>query len=81
MAFVKCSVDGCNNRLQPLLKPDVRDRATWIYPECDICHRPACEEHSREIDRRIVCDRCRLEMEASTPALIDLGLLGESRSG
>jgi len=33
MPFVKCSVDGCNKKLQPLLKPDPRDRDTWVYRE------------------------------------------------
>ena len=46
MPFVKCSVDGCDRRLQPLLKVDPRDRDTWIYPECDVCHRPACDRHT-----------------------------------
>ncbi len=29
MAFVKCSVDGCSQKLQPILKVDPRDRETW----------------------------------------------------
>jgi hypothetical protein len=72
MPFVKCSVDGCCKRLQPVLKPDPRDRDSWVYRECDVCYRPACEKHSTEIDGRIVCDRCRRGLEA--PPLIDLGL-------
>ena len=72
MPFVKCSVDGCNKKLQPVLKPDPRDRETWLYRECDVCLRPACEKHSAEIDGRIVCDRCR--REAAAPGLIDLGI-------
>ncbi len=75
MPFVKCSVDGCSRKLQPILKVDARDRDTWFYRECDVCLRPACEEHSREIDGRIVCDRCRRESDAKVhaPELIDLG--------
>src|SRR3954468_10482335 len=73
MLFVKCSVDGCSRRLQPVLKVDPRDRDTWIYPECDVCHRPACDRHSLEVDGHVVCDRCRRESEARPP-LIELGL-------
>jgi len=51
-----------------------RDRETWLYRECDTCFRPACEKHSTEIDGRIICDRCRREMEAEQPPLLDLGL-------
>lgn len=83
MPFVKCSVDGCNRKLQPQLKPDPSDRDTWLYRECDLCFRPACDKHSSEIDGRIVCDRCRREAEAhdSLPPLIDLGtdMLGGPR--
>ena len=64
MPFVKCSVDGCNARLQPVAKPIPRDRSTWVYRECDRCLRPACEKHSTEVGGRIVCDRCRREAEA-----------------
>jgi len=71
MAFVKCSVDGCNTRLQPVLKPDPRDRESWLYRECDLCFRPACTKHSTEIDGRIVCDRCRRSEQAAAP-LLDL---------
>jgi hypothetical protein len=76
MPFVKCSVDGCNTKLQPIQKLDPRDRETWQYRECDVCFRPACEEHSIEIDGRIICDRCRREMEAEEPPvpLLDLGI-------
>lgn len=76
MPFVKCSVDGCNKKLQPVLKPDPRDRETWVYRECDVCLRPCCEKHSAESEGRLVCDRCRREIEsrAETPALIDLGI-------
>ena len=73
MAFVKCSVDGCGRRLQPVLKVDPRDRETWLYPECDVCFRPACDRHSSELGGRVVCDRCRREAESQTP-LIALGL-------
>jgi hypothetical protein len=75
MSFVKCSVDGCNRKLQPLLKVDPRDRETWVYRECDVCLRPACEKHSAEEEGRIICDRCRRETEAKqqSAALIDLG--------
>ena len=44
MSFVKCSVDGCNRKLQPILKVDPRDRDTWLYRECDVCFKPACED-------------------------------------
>ena len=46
MPFVKCSVDGCSRKLQPILKVDPRDRDTWLYRECDVCLKPACEKHS-----------------------------------
>jgi hypothetical protein len=76
MPFVKCSVDGCNHRLQPFLKVDPRDRDNWFYPECDRCGRPACAHHSSEVGGRVVCDRCRREIEAQEPPapLIDVGL-------
>jgi hypothetical protein len=75
MAFMKCSVDGCNRKLQPVLKPDPRDRETWLYRECDVCLRPACEKHSTEVGGQVICDRCRREREArQQPALIDLGI-------
>jgi len=76
MPVVKCSVDGCSRRLQPVLKVDPRDRDTWLYPECDVCGRPACDKHSSEIDGQIVCDRCRREIEdrQSPVQLIDLGI-------
>jgi hypothetical protein len=41
MPFVKCSVDGCSRKLQPILKVDPKDRETWVYRECDECFRPA----------------------------------------
>ena len=72
MPFVKCSVDGCNTKLQPVQKLDPRDRETWVYRECDCCFRPACEKHSTEIGGRIIGDRCRREMEE--PPLLDLGI-------
>ena len=59
MSFVKCSVDGCNRKLQPILKVDPRDRDTWFYPECDVCFKPACEKHSSEVLGRIIGDICR----------------------
>ena len=76
MPFVKCAVDGCNTRLQPILKVDPRDRDTWAYPECDVCHRPACDRHCSQIEGRVVCDRCRREAEAQrTPLpLLDGGV-------
>src|SRR5438105_15308624 len=75
MSFVKCSVDGCDRKLQPILKVDPRDRDTWFYRECDVCHKPACEKHSEEEEGRIICDRCRREAEArdASAGLIDLG--------
>lgn len=76
MPFVKCSVDGCNRKLQPILKVDPRDRDTWFYRECDVCRKPACEKHSSEMDGLLICDRCRRENEAKqrTSGLIDLGI-------
>ena len=81
MPFVKCAVDGCNQRLQPVLKVDPRDRDTWLYPECDVCGRPACEKHSSEVDGQLVCDRCRREAAAgqSSAELIDLGVRRNSQ--
>lgn len=75
MPFVKCSVDGCNARLQPADKPIPEDRDTWVYPECDVCFRPACAGHLREIDGILICDRCFRERQAErSPSLIDLGI-------
>jgi hypothetical protein len=74
MPFVKCSVDGCSAKLQPLWKLDPRDRETWEYRECDSCFRPACEKHSTAIDGRIICDRCRRERDAEQTPLLDLGI-------
>ena len=81
MPFVKCSVDGCITRLQPLMKPVLRDRDTWVYPECDVCFRPACDMHSSDLDGRGVCDRCRRDLEARQPGLIDLNLGPLARPG
>jgi hypothetical protein len=78
MAAVKCGVDGCGRRLQPVLKVDPRDRSTWLYPECDLCGTFACDKHSSQIGEKLVCDRCR-KMEAGEP-LIQLGL-GPSQGG
>jgi len=61
MPAVKCSVDGCSRKLQPVEKLDPRDRESWVYRECDVCFRPVCEQHSTEVEGRIVCDRCRRE--------------------
>jgi hypothetical protein len=76
MPFVKCSVDGCSRKLQPILKVDPKDRDTWFYRECDVCHKPACARHSSEFENRIICDRCRKESEGHrrSSGLIDLGL-------
>jgi hypothetical protein len=76
MPSVKCSVGGCNTKLQPILKVDPNDRDTWFYRECDHCFRPICEKHSAEVDGKIVCDRCRKESEETqqTRELIDLGI-------
>ena len=76
MPFVKCSVDGCSQKLQPILKVDPRDRETWFYRECDLCLRPCCEKHSTEIDGCLICDRCRREQEAreAPVQLIELGV-------
>ena len=75
MSFVKCSVDGCSRKLQPILKVDPRDRDTWFYRECEVCLKPACEEHSSGVEGRIICDRCLREAEAQqqSTGLIDLG--------
>ncbi len=83
MSFVKCSVDGCSRKLQPVLKVDSRDRDTWLYRECDVCYKPACEKHSSEINGRIICDRCRREAEGKqhSVALIDIGLSPGRESG
>ena len=76
MFFVKCSVDGCNRKLQPILKVDPRDRDTWLYRECDLCLKPVCEKHSADVEGRIICDRCRRQAEAQqqSAGLIDLGI-------
>ena len=75
MPAVRCSVDGCSRRLQPILKVEPRDRDTWLYRECDLCLKPVCEEHSSEVEDRIICGRCRREAEAreNPPRLLDLG--------
>ncbi len=65
MPFVKCSVDGCSRKLQPLLKVDPRDRDTWFYRECDVCFRPNHMKHSsKKLRVLLICDRCRREAEA-----------------
>jgi hypothetical protein len=64
MPAVKCGVNGCGAVLQPLLKPDLKDRTTWIYPECDLCSRPVCEQHASEVDGQVVCGRCLENLEA-----------------
>ncbi len=76
MPFVKCSVNGCSRKLQPILKVDPRDRDTWLYRECDICFRPVCEEHSSEMEGKIVCDRCHQEIKSAGPPIefLDLGI-------
>src|SRR3954462_5489866 len=75
MPFVKCSVDGCSRRLQPILKVDPRDRDTWFYRECEVCLKPACLEHSSGVEGRVVCDRCRREAETQqrSAGLIECG--------
>jgi hypothetical protein len=82
MSFVKCSVDGCGRKLQPILKVDARDRDTWLYRECDVCLKPACQKHSSEQDGRIVCDRCRRVAEAQqlSHGLIDIGFLDRPKA-
>jgi hypothetical protein len=74
MPFVMCSVGGCDRKIQPAVKPDLRDRSTWIYPECDLCFRPVCEKHATEIGGQLVCDRCRNDMEALKVGRIELEL-------
>jgi len=73
MLAVKCGIDGCGARLQPVVKVDPRDRDTWLYPECDVCGTPVCEKHSSQIGDRVVCDRCLKQLEPPPP-LIDLGV-------
>jgi hypothetical protein len=70
------SRSGCSRLLQPILKVDPRDRDTWLYPECEECGRPACDEHSSWYGGRAVCERCLEEIEEreSSVRLIDLGL-------
>jgi hypothetical protein len=82
MPFVKCSVGGCSIKLQPILKVDPKDRDTWFYRECDNCFRPACEKHSSEIDGKIICDRCRKDLDKNqeAPALINLGIRPTSQA-
>ena len=75
MPAVKCGVDGCGARLQPVLKVDPRDRDTWLYPECDRCGTPACAKHCTLLEGRVLCDRCRRDLESRQAAEgIDLGL-------
>ena len=75
MPSVKCSIGGCDKKLQPILKVDPKDRDTWFYRECDKCFRPVCEKHSADVDGKIVCDRCREESEVKqSDPLIDLGI-------
>jgi hypothetical protein len=75
MSVVRYIVDGSNQKLQPILKPDPRDRAAWVYPECDLCFRRVCDKHSVEIAGQIVCDRCRQErVSRRQPQLIDLSI-------
>ncbi|HYH69301.1 MAG TPA: hypothetical protein VD866_31700 [Urbifossiella sp.] len=76
MPAVKCGVNGCGRRLQPLMKVDPRDRDTWIYPECEACGQPACEGHTSWFEGRVVCDRCqaRTEGQGLATGLIELGL-------
>jgi hypothetical protein len=83
MPFVRCSVDGCSRKLQPILKVDPRDRDTWFYRECDLCLRPVCEKHSAEENGQIICDRCRRERDnaPSSIPLIDLGIDLRRRPG
>lgn len=80
MPFVKCAVDGCSRKLQPILKVDPRDRDTWFYPECDECGRPACDEHTQDVQGRRVCDVCRQET-AEAQVAAPLQTLGTDRLG
>jgi hypothetical protein len=80
MAFIKCSVDGCNARLQPIAKP-LREKEFWVYRECDRCLRNVCEKHSIDDGEEVVCDRCRREMERPAAIkLIDLEIKPAARS-
>ena len=80
MPAVKCSVNGCTRKLQPILKVDPRDRDTWFYQECDVCFKPVCGKHSTEVEDRIICDRCRkaAETRESQVRLIDIGIRSQS---
>lgn len=75
MPFVKCSVDGCDRKLQPVVKVDPRDRETWLYRECDVCLKAVCETHSLEVGGQIICDRCRRDAEGRqrSAGFIDVG--------
>jgi hypothetical protein len=75
VSFVKCSVDGCNARLQPISKPIRTDKDTWVYRECDRCMRPACADHSTDVGGQIICNRCRRADEGRRLPIevIDLG--------
>lgn len=61
-------------------RQDSRDRDTWLYPECEVCGKPTCEKHSSEIGGKVVCDRCRREIEEREQPvpLIDLGIRSPS---
>ena len=74
MPFIKCSVGGCSRRLQPMLKVDPRDRNTWLYPECEECGRPVCDEHVSVVSGRAICERCRLQIEDREVPVLQLGL-------
>jgi hypothetical protein len=63
MPAVKCGVNGCGAILQPLWKPDLKDKTTWIYPVCDLCSQHVCEDHASEIEGRLVCNRCQGQLE------------------
>ena len=77
MPAVKCGVNGCGRRLQPLMKVHPRVRDTWVDPECEACGQPACGDHTSWFDEQVVCDRCRVRAEGRGLAteLIDLGLV------
>jgi hypothetical protein len=67
--FVQCSIGGYSRKLQPIWKVDHRDRDTWLYRECDLCH-------SSDVEGQIICDRCCSERESELPPiqLIDLNI-------
>ena len=59
MPFVKCSVDGCNRRLQPIFKLDARVRTPGLPGVRCVPETRLSETFVGAKDGRIICDRCR----------------------